>query len=144
MKKGIGLFMPTILLGVLLFSAEPGREYKIKAGFLHKLLFFAQWPDNAFSQERDSVVIGIIGKNPFGDLFKIVEGKPVNNKKIITKYFDKDTTFDTYSKCNILFVCASEKTQMKKIIESLKGLPVLTVSEITGFIDAGGVISFIM
>jgi len=47
-------------------------------------------------------------------------------------------------KCYVLFVCSSEKKQLKQIFESVEARSVLTVGDVGGFLKAGGVINFVI
>ncbi len=44
--------------------------------------------------------------------------------------------------CKILFVSGSERAHIDEILQSVKGLPILTVGETPGFAERGGVIRF--
>ncbi len=136
----------TLACSFLLVSASPDteRQYKIKAGFLYKFLMFAQWPKQAFEHSEKTVIIGILGENPFGDSFEMVEGTPINGRKLVIAYYAPDTGFDRLRRCHLLFISYSMENSYKDILEGLKEYPVLTVSEIDGFAASGGMIHFIM
>ncbi|MCP4150177.1 MAG: YfiR family protein [bacterium] len=137
----------TLILSILwptaIFAAEPGREYKIKAGFLYKFLHFAQWPKDAFTKSKTIINIGIIGENPFGTLFSIIKGQTVKERKLVVLEFKEDEPVESLKQCHILFISPSI-TDKARILESLKGVPVLTVSESKGFASSGGMINFLM
>ena len=145
MKKVIILCI--IILGLIFsiecFSAELSREYQIKAGFLYKFLFFAEWPEDMFADDETPFTIGILGKDPFGDIFKNVESQAVNNRKLVIKKIDKVSGGEALRQCQVLFISPSLKDTMEYLLESLKGYPVLTVSEVEGFTHSGGMINFI-
>jgi hypothetical protein len=44
---------------------------------------------------------------------------------------------------HILFISASEKKRLPVILSSLRGSSVLTVSDMEGFLDAGGMVQFL-
>ena len=46
--------------------------------------------------------------------------------------------------CNILFISSSERQRLPQIIQSLRGSSVLTVGEMGGFNQQGGMINFIL
>ncbi len=127
------------------FADEAERQYKIKAGFIHKFLMFVQWPDSPFPNSDESYIIGVYGDNPFRKLFKLIEDRPVNGRKLIIKTFDgEETGVDELKNCHILFISNSLSAEIEEILESLKGVPVLTVSDVDGFCDWGGMINFVM
>jgi hypothetical protein len=44
---------------------------------------------------------------------------------------------------HLLFISLSEKSRVKQILQSLRNTPVLTISEMEGFGQMGGIINFI-
>jgi len=139
-------------------DSTPSREYAIKAAFLYNLTKFVDWPDNKVADSNDSLVIGIIGKDSFGSAFEPIQDKRVKNKKLLIKRFERLSqlrshnepdqnklrqSVETWQRCHLLFVCASEKNEFTDILKSVAGHGVLTVGEIENFVDGGGIINFI-
>ncbi|OHB62185.1 MAG: hypothetical protein A2167_01770 [Planctomycetes bacterium RBG_13_46_10] len=162
-KTYIFIFLLTCLFGGSLL-AEPdekssaSREYKIKAAFIYNFLKTVEWPKEFISDSNESMVVGIIGKDPFGDAFEPIIGKVVKGKKVVVtrlkglSQIDKrsdnsdsrsEIDIETMRKCHLLFVCSSEQRTFMEIIKSVDGYSVLTVGEIKNFLEAGGVINFI-
>ena len=54
------------------------------------------------------------------------------------------TDSNRLTSCDILFISSSEKDRLPSIMAALKDLPILTVSEIEGFAQRGGMINFII
>ena len=48
---------------------------------------------------------------------------------------------DTLSVCHMVFIPASEKNQVNKVVSDLKGSSTLTVGETEGFAELGGIIN---
>ena len=46
--------------------AAPLNEYEVKAGYLLNFVEFVEWPPGAFPDAKSPVVLGVIGKDPFG------------------------------------------------------------------------------
>lgn len=138
------LFLLSFACSLLLFftSSDTERQYKLKAGFLFRFLSFVQWPDQAFDVSGN-IIIGILGENPFGNAFKPVEGNRVGRRKLVIEHYDQDTDSERLKRCHLLFISSSMENRYKNILKALKGYPVLTVSEIHGFADSGGMIRFI-
>lgn len=146
MKKIIILYIIILELvfSVVCFAGEPEREYQIKAAFLYKFLLFAEWPEEVTDEFRDIIRIGIIGKDSFGNAFEPVEGEIINGRKLIIKRFGKNVSAVMLRKCHILFISSSLKKKMSKILQTLNEYPVITVSEVKGFTQSGGMINFII
>ncbi len=145
MKK---VFIPFALLAFILgstigFADEPVKEFKLKAAFLYKFIFFADWPEKAFDESESTISIGILGEDHFGDVFKKIEGESINGRKLIIRKFGKDFRPENLRICQILFISRSLDDKVEFILSSLKDYPVLTVSETPTFIESGGIISFV-
>lgn len=112
-----------------------GPEYQVKAVFLFNFAQFVSWPT---PQSSDPFVIGIVGDDPFDSyLDETVRGEKVNNRLLTTQRFRRGRD---PRNCNILFISQSERERAAQIISNLKGRSVLTVSDIEGFADLGGMI----
>jgi hypothetical protein len=134
---GIRRFGAAMVLMLAFTAAQTATvpEYQAKAGFLLNIAQFVSWP----SQSSDTpFVIGILGDDPFGSyLDETVRGQRVNNRPLTVQRFRRRV--DSRS-CTILFVSQSERDRVDQILSNLKGRPVLTVSDIDGFTDLGGMI----
>jgi bifunctional DNA-binding transcriptional regulator/antitoxin component of YhaV-PrlF toxin-antitoxin module len=51
---------------------------------------------------------------------------------------------ETLKKCHLLFICPSEKKTVNEIIGLVKNQGVLTVADTQGFLDAGGIVNFVI
>ncbi len=113
-----------------------GPEYQVKAVFLFNFAQFVSWPS---PQPSDTpFVIGIVGDDPFESyLDETVRGEKVNHRSLTTQRFRRGRD---PRNCNILFICQSERDRAAQIVSNLKGRSVLTVSDIDGFADLGGMI----
>jgi hypothetical protein len=131
------------------------REYKIKAAFLYNFIKFVDWPEEKIKNANDAMVIGIIGKDPFGNAFEPVKDKNVKGQKAIIKYFKSYEAFsqnqtelkeisEELTKCNLLFISSSEINYLDKIINIIKNSNVLTVGENKDFLKAEGIINFLL
>src|SRR2546430_21732 len=141
--------------------AAPLNEYEVKAGYLLNFVEFVEWPPSAFPDARSPVVLGVIGKDPFGAELDKLQDKIVNGRRLQIKRFKGALEFrgeetpgrrqdDLAVKrarklaelrsCHILFISSSEKNYLPLILKPLKGASVLTVSETEAFVGAGGII----
>ncbi len=114
-------------------------EYDIEAVFLLNFARFVEWP--APVQSDKPLVIGVIGKDPFGDrLDKVVRGENVNGRALVVKRIQR---VSEAADCDLLFISKSEKAELGKILEQIKGRPVFTVSDIPEFAETGGMIGLV-
>jgi len=122
----------------LVAQAPQAREYELKAVFLYNFAQFVEWPATAFSNSEAPLVIGVVGKNPFGARLKdIVSGEKVNGHEVTVQYYDNA---EDIGKCHILFINLSEANKREQVLELLKGRNILTVSDVSGFPAEGGMI----
>ena len=141
-----------VVLGLSLnwtFGAEvqaqdaDSSEYLIKAGFIFNFAKFVEWPAAAFAQQESPIVIGVLGTDPFGaTIDRIVEDKKIGTRGFVVKRFKWSKELKELRDCKILFVSSSEKAHIDEIVQSVKGLPILTVGETPGFAERGGMIRF--
>ena len=126
-----------LLLGSLPVCAQSSMsEYQVKALFLCNFVKYVTWPTEGTSP----IVIGILGQDNFNDsLTRAVEGKSFNGRPIVIKHLSG--TADLGS-CSILFISASENSQLEEILNKASKLPVLTVGEDDSFLGKGGIIDF--
>lgn len=135
------------------------REYQIKAAFLYNFIKFVDWPEEKTADSNEPITIGIIGKDPFGDAFEPIKNKPVKGKKVIVRRFksleelkksgegnksDKHPQIEAIRKCHLLFICRSDKNNLEEIIDLVKDYSILTVADTQGFLEANGIINFVM
>jgi len=120
-------------------EAQAGaNEYQIKAAFLFNFAKFVAWPPQAFPDTSTPLVIGVLGQDPFGSyLDETVRGEKVENRSLTTQRFRRGRD---PRNCDILFISQSEHARAAQIVSNLKGRSVLTVSDIDGFADLGGMI----
>lgn len=138
----------SILVALIVVFVLPGgvegqetNEYGVKAAFLYNFAKFVEWPGNVSPDPNAPMVIGILGKDPFGaEIDRAIEGKSVNGRRLVIKRF---STLGAYEYCHILFVSSSEKNNLARILAAVAKSSVLTVSETDRFAQLGGIINFI-
>jgi hypothetical protein len=134
-----------ILLGTVSFApplrAQTFKESDLKATFLYHLAQFVEWPPEAFPTEETSMVIGVLGTDPFGKILDdIVENEVVKNRKLTIQRYQ---TVEEITNCHILFISQSEAGRLDRIFASLKQRSILTVGDTDGFAQRGGMVRFL-
>ncbi|HLO90882.1 MAG TPA: YfiR family protein [Lentimicrobium sp.] len=136
--------MMLILAGLLCISvkSQSHADYRVKAAFLYNFTQFIQWPANAFESPYEPLVIGILGKNPFGDdLKEVVSGEKGNGHFIVVRRYND---ISEIRKCHILFINKNDTTDLNLIDSVFSQKPVLLVSDGSAdFLDKGGMIRFV-
>jgi hypothetical protein len=132
-------------------DSEKSKEYQIKAAFLYNFINFVDWPEEKVTDSNELITIGIIGSDPFGQAFEPLKNKQAKDKKVLIKRFVslKESKLssgqvEAIRKCHLLFVCHSEKEQLKEIFNLVQGHSVLIVGDMNGFIESGGIVNFVI
>lgn len=119
-------------------NSQP-TEYQIKAAFIYNFARFVDWPTQAFADASSPLIIGVLGKNDFGSsLAQTINGKSIHGHPLEFKLFP---SLAQAANCQVLFISASEKNHLSKIISTLGSASILTVSETDDFIAQGGMIN---
>jgi hypothetical protein len=144
-RRGLRLLILLIGLacGASKAQGQPAAsgEYLVKAAFLYNFAKFVDWPPSAFKNDSAPLTLCILGRDPFGEALdsirdKTVKGRPLSIRRI--------SRVEDAGECHILFISPSEKGDLKQVLNALKNAAVLTVSEIEGFGNSGGMINFVM
>jgi hypothetical protein len=137
------------------------KANQIKAVCLFRFASYVKWPAQAFKTEKSPIVIGILGKDPFGSTFdKIIEGERVHKRRIELRRFESFSALKAplagkegepvrnrlseLNACHILFVSSSEKENLPGILKRLADSPTLTAGDTPQFADMGGAINFVI
>ncbi|MCP4689321.1 MAG: YfiR family protein [Desulfobacterales bacterium] len=115
-------------------------EYRVKAAYLYNFLKFVEWPRERGAETPGPYIIGVIGDDPFGKELVNIGRKTVKGRRLKIKRFHNMDELET---CHILFICASEWIRIETILKSIGGTPVLTVSDLAGFAQRGGMINLV-
>jgi hypothetical protein len=115
-------------------------EYEVKAAFLLNFARLIQWPDSAFPDAQDPIVLGVLGKDPFeGTLEDLVADKKVGTRSIKVR---RVARLADVPSCHIVFVSAPEPSPVKEIVAAAQGTSVLLIGDSQDFARHGGAINF--
>jgi YfiR/HmsC-like len=125
------------LPGVSQADSGGHQEYQVKAAFLYNFARFTTWPDTG----SGTFNLCILGNNPFEGAVESLRNKPVHEKPLAVIHIDSARQA---ANCQLLYIDKSLSGQLAGIIAELGRYPVLTVSDIDGFINHGGTIGFLV
>jgi len=124
-------------------AQEPDNalEYAVKATYLYKFGPFVRWPDNAFKTSTSPFTICLLGRDPFGEqLDRLVQGAQFGARAIAVRRLDTGTP---RAGCQVLYINAPPTT-VANTIKQVKGLPILTVTEVEHAAAPPGIINFVI
>ncbi len=115
-------------------SSEPA----VKAGFVYNFAKFTEWPPGAFNGPQ--VGVCLIGADPLGAVTTLLDGRPLQGRTIAVR---RQVRGDDIKTCSIVFITEVDERRQAEALRAVHGLPVLTVGDADGFIDAGGQIGLV-
>ena len=121
----------------LVAHAQP-TEYQLKAVFLLNFARYVEWPAESL-RNTGRIELCVLGRDPFGEALEAIAGKQAQDREVSVRLLAMP---QQAAECQLLFLAGSEERRMHAALRELASLPVLTVSDIDGFADAGGGIGF--
>lgn len=111
------------------------EERLLKAVFIFNFAKFTRWPGG--EGEGGALIFCTAGKDEVVDALEQLSGKVIKGHPVIIRPLAEPSLAGS---CKLLYVARSERKRRRDIIESVRGKPVLTISEKPGFVDVGGII----
>ena len=137
MRRKLLLLVILLSSGSRLFAGEALLEYQVKAVCVLNAARFVSWPASAFGNADSTLVVGILGENPFGSaLQSVVEGETVHQRRIVVRR----VRLEEAATVHVLFISNSERDRLEGILRALGNASVLTISEIDRFTQNGGML----
>ncbi len=131
------LHMPLLVAAQGFVTENP---YKVEAAFLRNFSHYVTWPAGAFAGPGSPWRIGVLGRDPFGDILeKTFRGRTEQGRQF--EVF-RGETLDELPECNIIFVAYRDAAKRRAVLAELRGKPVLTVGDAAEFLHEGGIIRF--
>jgi len=119
------------LLSLALASFAPGSmgndlpEYRLKAAFIYNFALFTEWPADVGT----TLNLCVFGKDPFGEEIDPLQGKKVGDRSIAVQ---RKTSVESLKGCQIVFIAGSAIGTLPRVLDGLRGTPVLTVADSPG------------
>jgi hypothetical protein len=131
-----------LLLGALTapLHAAAGSEEKVKAAFLHRLLYYIEYPATAFASPTAPYVIGVMEDELVAEeLARLTAGKLINNRPAQVVRIPAGGALDGL---HLLFIGRSERARQPYLLKQLRNSPVFRVTEIEGSLEQGSMFNF--
>jgi len=120
--------------------AQPLPEGQAKAAFVLNFARYVEWPEQVFASRNAPLVICVIGRDTLGIPLTALESREVQGRPVRIR---RDVPVEELGGCHVAFISESEERHLAQTLHVLDGQPVLTVSDVDGFIDAGGAIGIV-
>jgi len=139
-RLAIGAAVVMLVAPSVAVPAQEANEQLVKVAFIYNFAKFTTWPDSVFNAADAPVTLCVVGKHDFGDAFESVQGKSVGGRTVIVKYLMALRDSDA---CQVIYVAPSEKPRLARIVTTGKETHALTVSDMDGFAESGGIIRMV-
>ena len=114
-------------------------ENQVKAAYLYNFTKFVEWPETSFTDNTFSICV--YGNNPVvKEISSELAGKSSLDKNLSIR---RVLNVEAARSCQMLYIAKAEKDDVDDAVKGLEQLPVLTVSDIRGFVSREGMIEFI-
>lgn len=124
------------LLVALVARAQDVTVPALKAAFIYNFVKFTEWPDVLPGSEP--FVICVIGDAAVAEaLARVVAGREVAGHRMVALVVSRPTRA-----CAVLYVSGTTVAVAAQAIAGLQDSPVLTISDVVGFVDIGGMAQF--
>lgn len=118
--------------------AEKFEEYKVRTAFLYNLARMVEWPSDKLANANTPFIFCLFGEDFFGDMLDSLKNKTVKNRSLFLK---RNVSLKELGQCQLLFISRSESERLSNILPYVENLPVLTVSDVSGFVEQGGIVN---
>ncbi len=116
-----------------------GSEYDVKIGFIYNFAKFVTWPHDAHEKSPDSLILCFVSDDPAIDAFYKLDGKIIKGRTIKVVAYQGGGCLE---QSHILFFATQNKAFIQQVLGLAKGRSILTIGEVDGFTQWGGVINF--
>ena len=139
------LLIPAIAVLTLLWvvapvraAADPAAEDAVKAALVYNFARFTTWPQAAFDSEDEPLRICVLAGEELRGAFEAIDGRSVS-ERVVDVCFSSDV--HKLAGSHLVYVPQSARERWPQLRAALGDAPVLTVGEMTGFLDAGGMMN---
>ncbi len=131
-------FLVVLFSGVFVSQsyADSGSEAAVKTAFLYNFFKFIDWPADKVGQATYQLCTS--DNDQLGDSLLVLKSKIVGNKTLTIR---RGLPVNDLKTCHLVFIGASRNTEA--ILQTLKALPIVTVSDQPSFIEQGGMIGLV-
>ncbi len=111
----------------------------VEAAYLYNFGKFVHWPSDA---EHGALNICILGNDQFGpNLDQIVANESIDSRHLAVVRLPDTSGIKS---CAILFINSAEAPHLEADLSALAASPIMTVSDMPGFLDRGGMVQFVV
>ena len=123
--------LSAVAVAAMIAVASPARAdvsaTDVKAAFLPRFARYVTWPPSASPSGAEPFVLCVIGDDPFGNnLDTAARSQSVDGRRIVVRRL---SSADGAGACQIAYVSGNRSQAIAQSLASLRGKPVLTVTD---------------
>ena len=128
-------YLMLVILGIFTFWSSGSHaqtdESRVKALWVHTLMSYIKWNNNSKSDKT-------ICTRGLDRTYHFL--KEVQDEKKTSYKFKETGSNSSLDECNLLYIATSEANNITSILNSVDSKNIVTVSDIKGFAEDGGII----
>lgn len=129
-----------LVLAPLTAVAQDVTEPALKAAYIYNFAKFTEWPPDAMAAGAP-MVLCVYGDAAIGEeLERAVKDRTLSGHSMGVSQAEPDGR--PLTGCHVAYVSGMTATQAAKVIAGLRDAPVLTISDVEGFTQLGGIAQF--
>ncbi len=132
------------LLALLLLANPAAAQdivYELQAQYIDRFTQFIEWPASSnVSDTSAPFIIGVLGDTEvLGPLERLASARNVKGKKLLVQSLSE---LSSVGSCQMIYIAASESSQLDEILGQASGKPILTVGEGKSYAKKGVMFGF--
>jgi len=130
-------------IAILLLAFTPAVAQDVtgpalKAAFIYNFAKFTEWPADVIPAGEAPLVLCVLGDAAIGQaLERTVKGRTLEGRRLGVTQASANGPLDGV--CHILYVTGVTAGQAAKLVAGLRDTPVLSISDVEGFTEMGGI-----
>ncbi|HAD09104.1 MAG TPA: hypothetical protein DCF62_06465 [Porticoccaceae bacterium] len=132
-------FFLLVLCGAKAYAQPQAMEaHRLLAAFTLNFARFSEWPARVYASNHAPFRVCVMGEESLAHAFQ-----PLTKKSIGSHPIEVQTSvwLERPQNCQLIFVQRTEREALGRLFAAIADLPVLTIGEMPGFTDTGGVIN---
>ncbi|ATX81247.1 protein of unknown function (DUF4154) [Mariprofundus ferrinatatus] len=114
------------------------RADDLKSVYIFNFIRFTEWPENDSGQGDSATTLNILNNDRILEILEAIAAKPAGRQVGLKLQSCKDEACIQGS--SVLYIGESEWSGLDPLLKLVDGRPILTISDIPGFAERGGMI----
>jgi len=115
---------------------QPGAE-QVKSAIILNMARYVEWPTEALGSETTQFSICSLGRGAFANALEGLQGKMIKGHRVTVRSMSGSTDL---AGCHLVVVVTDDRRQIAPLLEKVRRQPVLTVGDLAGFNQIGGMV----